>query len=430
MVWIFLVTLFALVGIGMPVAFTLGVSGLVLAGLQGTSFSIAVQRAIAGMNSFPLLAIPFYLLLGEVMNQGSLAKRLVRMANALIGWIPGGLGQAAVLASMFMGGISGSAVADSSAIGGLLLGPMSEQGYSKHRAGGLVGTASVLGIIIPPSIPFVLFGISTGTSIARMFLGGLIPGVILGLMLMILVSLQWRKGGAGNATVKFSSREVWAAFQESWSALIIPIIVVGGILGGIFTATEAGAAATAVALALSLIIFHDISLHSLGRIFLASARTTATVLFLVATASVTAWLLTTARVPDDILSLLLSISQNPVVALLLIHAFLLVVGCVMDLTPALLILAPILLPIAVKLGFDPVFFGVTMCINLGIGLVTPPVGTILYIMAGVTKEPLDRLIPSFVPYIIVMVIGLVLLLLCPPLTTFLPSLLLGKPVAR
>lgn len=430
MVWVFLVTLFALVAIGMPVAFTLGISGLILASLQNISYSIAVQRAIAGMNSFPLLAIPFYLLLGEVMNQGSLAKRLVRMANALIGWIPGGLGQAAVLASMFMGGISGSAVADSSAIGGLLIGPMSEQGYSKHRAGGLVGTASVLGIIIPPSIPFVLFGISTGTSIARMFLGGFIPGVILGLMLMVVVYFQWKKGGTGAATVKFSPRELWGAFQESWSALIIPVIVVGGILGGIFTATEAGAAATAVALCLSLIFFRDITLKTLGKIFLVAARTTAMVLFLVATASVTAWLLTTARVPDNILALLLSISQNPTVVLLLIHGFLLIVGCVMDLTPALLILAPILLPIAVKLGFDPVFFGVTMCINLGIGLVTPPVGTILYIMAGITKEPLDRLIPSFVPYIIVMVIGLVLLLLFPPLTTFLPTLFLGKAGLR
>lgn len=425
MALIFLFTLIVLVVAGVPVSFALGGVAIVLAAAQNISFSIAVQRAIAGMNSFPLLAIPFYMLLGEIMNRGSLADRLMRLASSAIGFIPGGLGQAAVLGSMFMGGISGSAVADAAAVGSLLVPPMEEQGYPRHRSGALIGTASVLGIVIPPSIPFVLYGITTGTSISRMFLGGFIPGTILGLMLCALVFIQSRKHGFGAATTKFDMKELIASLRESWSALIIPIIVIGGILGGVFTATEAGAAAAAVALLLSMLVYRDIKLKDVLELFIKAARTTGTVLFLVATASVTAWLLTVSRVPDELLALLLSVSSNRTVILLLIHVFLLIVGCVMDITPANLILAPILAPIAARLGFDPVFFGVTMCINLGIGLVTPPVGTILYIMSGITKSNLDELIHSTVPYIAVMLIGLLILLLFPGIVTFLPNLLLG-----
>ncbi|MGE5553030.1 MAG: TRAP transporter large permease [Betaproteobacteria bacterium] len=424
-VGLFLITLLGFSLLGLPVAFSLAVSAVVLALVQKVSLSIAVAQGINGINSFPLLAIPFYMLLGEIMNRGSIAQRLVKLADALIGFVTGGLGLVAVLASMFMGGISGSAVADSAAIGGILIPSMQRQKYPAKVAGAIVGTASVIGIIIPPSIPFVLFGITTSTSIARMFLGGFVPGIMMGVALGTVVYLQAKRYGYAIPESGFRWRALVESLKESWLSLLIPGIVVGGILGGVFTATEAGAAASAVALLLSFLVYRDLTLGELWRLFKVSAKTTASVLFLVATASITAWLLTIARVPDGILAVLTSVTRSRLGILLLIHAFLLVVGCVMDLTPALLILAPILLPVAEKLGFNPVFFGVTMCINLGIGLVTPPVGTILYIMSGLTKSPVDELVPAMLPYIAAMVVVLLILLLFPPLVTLVPTALMG-----
>lgn len=425
MLLVFLVSLLGLTILGLPVAFSLGISAILLALFQKVSLSIAVAQGINGINSFPLLAIPFYMLLGEIMNRGSIAQRLVRLADALVGFITGGLGLVAVLGSMFMGGISGSAVADSAAIGGILIPSMQRQRYPARVAGAIVGTASVIGIIIPPSIPFVLFGITTSTSIARMFLGGFIPGILMGIGLGTVVYFSAKRHGYAIPEAGFQWPKLAAALKESWLSLLIPGIVVGGILGGVFTATEAGAAASAVALLLSCLVYRDLTFRDFLKLFTTSAMTTASVLFLVATASITAWLLTIARVPDSILTVLLAITKNPFGVLLLIHGFLLIVGCVMDLTPALLILAPILLPIAERLGFDPVFFGVTMCINLGIGLVTPPVGTILYIMSGITKSPIDELIPAMLPYIAAMVVVLLVLLAFPPLVTLVPRLLMG-----
>jgi tripartite ATP-independent transporter DctM subunit len=425
MIWIFLLSMLVLIALGTPVAFALGATAIILALVMEQSLTGVVHNTITGMDKFPLLAIPFYLLLGSIMNRGSLSRRLMRLANAMIGFVPGGLGHGAVLGSMFMGGVSGSAVADSSAVGSILIKPMEGQGYRRSQSGALIGTASLLGIIIPPSIPFVLFGIATETSIKDLFLGGIVPGLMFAALLMIVV--WWQARGRGDdARTPFRRTELVEAFKGAWAAVVIPVVVVFGILFGFFTPTEAGAMASGVALFLSMVFFRDVSFRDLPGIFMSAAKTTAAVFFLVGTASATAWLLTTGQVPQSIIGTLLAISERPLIVLLLINLFLLLVGCVLDLTPALLILAPILMPVAIYFGIDPIFFGVMMCINLGIGLVTPPVGTILYIMAGLSRAPVEAIIKDLIPYLAVMVFGLVLIIIFPGIVTFLPELLSGS----
>lgn len=421
MIWIFLVSLFGLVIIGTPISFALAIIGVILAFAQGLSLSVVVQRSIAGMNSFPLLAIPFFMLLGEIMNQSSISKKLVKLANSIVGFVDGGLGIGAVLASMFMGGISGSAVADSSAIGGIMIPPMIEEKYSRSEAASIISASSTIGMIIPPSIPFILFGFITGTSIAKMFLGGIVPGLLMGFSLIFVTYLRAKKYGYGVSTTKFSYKNFSAAIKESYLTLLLPLVVVVGLITGVFTPTEAGAIASAIALILSLFVYKDIKWRDIPKLFINSARVTTSVLFLIATASVVAWLLTVARVPDTIVGVLHSVSNNTFVSLIVINIFLLFIGCVMDLTPALLILAPILLPVVKQMGIDPVFFGVTMCINLGIGLVTPPVGTILYIVSGIARVSLEEMLANIWPYLVAMVIVLVILLVCPQLITFIPG---------
>ncbi|MFO7730212.1 MAG: TRAP transporter large permease [Spirochaetia bacterium] len=424
MLLIFLIILFAAVLIGIPVVFSLGLANVVLLNVMDLPFTVLPSRMISGMNSFPLLAIPFFMFVGEVMNHGGIARRLVKLADAIVGHITGGLGHVNILASMFFGGISGSAIADTAAIGGLMVPPMVQQKYSPAYAAAVTASSAVIGIVIPPSIPFILFGIVTSTSIARLFLGGIIPGIIVGLALMVTTYITSRHYGYGKKAEGhvFSLRVIWTALRDVWPALTLPIIIVGGILGGIFTATEAGAVAAVVALILALFYYREIKIHDLPRILLSTAKTTAIVLFLCGMAMVSAWLLTRARVPVTLANLLTSITESQLLILLMCNLLLFLVGFVMDLTPAILILAPILTPIMAQIGIDPVYFGVIMCINLGIGLVTPPVGTVLYVASGVANVKLEQLVRSLLPFLGTLLLVLILLILVPDLVMFIPNL--------
>ncbi|MBN2658891.1 MAG: TRAP transporter large permease [Spirochaetales bacterium] len=424
MLWIFLLVLFISVLIGIPVVFSLGVANVVLLFLMDLPLTVLPSKMISGMNSFPLLAIPFFMFVGEVMNQGGIAKRLVKLADAMIGHIPGGLGHVNIMASMFFGGISGSAIADTAAIGGLMVPPMVQQKYPAPYSAAVTASSAVIGIIIPPSIPFIFFGIVTSTSIAKLFLGGIIPGILVGLALMVttyITSTKHRYGVVGEGQ-KFSLKKVGSSLKEVWPALTLPFIVVGGILGGVFTATEAGAVSAVVALFLGLFYYKEIKLRDLPRILLSSARTTAIVLFLCGMAMVSAWLLTRAHVPTDLARLLTSITQSKILILLMANLLLFLIGFIMDLIPAILILAPILTPVMVQVGIDPVFFGVIMSINLGIGLITPPVGTVLYVASGVANVKLEKLVTSLIPFLITLLIVLVVLILFPNLVMFIPNL--------
>jgi len=424
MLLIFLVILFAAVLIGIPVVFSLGLANVVLMNVMELPFTILPSRMISGMNSFPLLAIPFFMFVGEVMNHGGIARRLVKLADAIVGHITGGLGHVNILASMFFGGISGSAIADTAAIGGLMVPPMVQQKYSPSYAAAVTASSAVIGIVIPPSIPFILFGIVTSTSIARLFLGGIIPGIIVGLALMVTTYITSRHYGYGKKAEGhvLSLGAIWTALRDVWPALTLPIIIVGGILGGVFTATEAGAVAAVVALLLALFYYREIKIQDLPRILLSTAKTTAIVLFLCGMAMVSAWLLTRARVPVTLANLLMSITESQLLILLMCNLLLFLVGFVMDLTPAILILAPILTPIMSQIGIDPVYFGVIMCINLGIGLVTPPVGTVLYVASGVANVKLEQLVKSLLPFLGTLLLVLILLILVPDLVMFIPNL--------
>lgn len=425
MLWVFLLVLFGTAALGIPVVFALGLSNIVLIALMDLPFTILPSRMISGMNSFPLLAIPFFMFVGEVMNRGGIARRLVKLADVFVGGITGGLGHVNILASMFFGGISGSAIADTAAIGGLMVPSMVQQRYPASYSAAVTASSAVIGIIIPPSIPFILFGIVTGTSIARLFLGGIIPGIIVGLALMVTTYFTSRRHGFGRSdrSRRFSIRAVAGALLDVWPGLTLPLIIVGGILGGVFTATEAGAAAAVVALCLGLFYYREITLRDLPGILLATVKTTAIVLFLCGMAMVSAWLLTRARVPVSLANLLTGATEARLPVLLLCNLLLFLIGFVMDLTPAILILAPILTPVMARIGIDPVYFGVIMCINLGIGLVTPPVGTVLYVASGVANVTMSQLVRALLPFLSTLAAVLILLILFPGLVTAIPGLM-------
>lgn len=420
MLWVFLAVLFVTIAIGVPVSFALGLAAIVMMFVLDVPPAIVVEQAIRGVNSFPLLAIPFFILVGEIMSRGGIARRLVDLAQALVGFISGGLGQVNVAASMFFGGISGSAVADTSAIGGMMIPAMKEQGYTGEHATAITVSSAVIGIIIPPSIPMILFGIVTETSISRLFLGGLIPGILIGLSLMFTTFVTARRQHAGQ-TQTFALRSLLTATRRAAFGLMLPVIIVGGILGGVFTATEAAVAAVFYALVVSLIIHRELRPSDLFGIVIRTARLTGMVLFLLAMAMIVAWLLTTALVPQQLVLAAGELSTNPYVILGILSLLLLAVGVVMDLTPAILILAPIMTPIAVATGVDPVYFGVIMSFVLGIGLATPPVGTVLYVGCAVGEVKMEGLVRKLVPFYATLVGVLVLLILFPQLVLWLPT---------
>ncbi|MCG6661704.1 TRAP transporter large permease [Billgrantia kenyensis] len=421
MLWIFLGILFASIGIGLPIAFGLGVAAVIMAVLSDIPLSILIEQSIRGVNNFPLLAIPFFILVGEVMSHGGIARRLMDLAGALVGFVRGGLGQVAITGSMFFGGISGSAVADTAATGSMMIPSMKQQGYSAPHATAINTVSSVIGIIIPPSIPLILFGIVTETSISRLFIAGIVPGLLIGFALMATTFIMASIEHAGQ-TRRFELGRLWQAFKSAWLALVLPVIVIGGILGGIFTATEAAVAALLYSLFISLVFYREIRLRDLWGMLIRTARLTGMVLLLLAFATVIAWFLTINMVPQTLVGQVQAITQDPFLLLLIVAALLLLVGFVMDLTPAMVIMAPMLTPIVTSVGLDPVYFGVLMAFVLGIGLLTPPVGTCLYVGCGVGRVSMEQLVKAMLPYYVALLIVLAVLLAFPGLVTWLPDL--------
>ncbi|TVU70180.1 MULTISPECIES: TRAP transporter large permease [Cobetia] len=408
--WSILIGLAICIVIGMPISFGLGAISLFIFFYADYSLSPIVAQAVNGLDSFPLLAIPLFILVGEVMSEGGIATRLVRLASALVGFVAGGLGQVAVMTSMFFGGISGSAVADASAVGSMMIEPMKRHHYSAPLATAIVVAASVVGIIIPPSIPMILFGVVTNTSISQLFLAGIVPGILITLGLAATTYVQSRKNGRGQP---FSFPELKDALKDAVLALLLPIIIVGGILTGVFTPTESAAIALVYAFAVSFFVYRSLSLKRFFSLCAATGRLTGVVMLLLAFASVLAWLLTANMIPQQLVTSLSTITENRLLLLLILSAFLLVVGFFMDLTPAMVILAPLMTPVVVKLGIDPVYFGVLMSFILGIGLITPPVGTVLYVGCGVGKVGMESLVKSLMPFYFTLVGLLAVFLLFP-----------------
>jgi len=414
---VFLGALIGAMALGIPIAFALLATGVALMfHLDMFDAQILAQNVINGADSFPLLAIPFFMLAGEIMNVGGLSQRIVNFALALVGHIKGGLGYVAILAAILLSALSGSAVADAAALTALLLPMMVQAGHDKARSGGLIAAAGVIGPVIPPSIGFVIFGVAANVSISKLFLAGIFPGILIGLALWITWMILVRKEKLVPPPRK-SGREIGRALLDAFWALLLPVIILVGLRFGVFTPTEAAVVAAVYALFVSTVIYRELKLRQLYAIFVTAAKTTAVVMFLVAAALVSAWLITVADLPGKVTGLLQPFMGNQTLLLIAIMVLCMIVGTAMDMTPTILILTPVLMPIVKQAGIDPVYFGVLFIINNSIGLITPPVGTVLSTVAGVGRMKMDDVTRGVLPFMLAEFLILLLMVLFPQLVT-------------
>jgi tripartite ATP-independent transporter DctM subunit len=423
---IFLGALLAAMAIGIPISFALLLSGVALMWHLGMfDAQILAQNLIEGSNSFPLLAVPFFMLAGEIMNTGGLSKRIVNFAMALVGHVRGGLGYVTIVAACLLSALSGSAVADAAALTALLLPMMVKAGHDKARSGGLIAACGVIGPIIPPSIGFVIFGVAANVSISKLFLAGIFPGILLAAGLWATWWWSTRREKLEPPPRK-SAGEVLSAMRSAGWALMLPLIILVGLRMGVFTPTEAAVVAAVYALFVAGVIYRELTLKQLYEVFLNAAKTTAVIMFLVAAAMVSAWLITVAQLPDQIVTLLQPLLDNPTLLMFAIMLLVIAVGTAMDMTPTILILTPVLMPIVKAAGIDPVYFGVLFIINNSIGLVTPPVGTVLNTVAGVGRMRMDDVTRGVMPFMLMQFAVMFLLVLFPSLVMVPARWLIGN----
>ncbi len=412
---IFLASLLAAMALGMPIAYALLVSGAALMWHMGQfDAQILAQNLINGADSFPLLAVPFFMLAGEIMNVGGLSRRIVNLALALVGHLRGGLGYVTILAAVLMAALSGSAVADTAALAALLLPMMRRAGHDPARAAGLIASAGIIAPVIPPSIGFVVFGVAANLSIGKLFIAGIVPGILLGVAIAVVWTIVARKENI-TPPPKASSAERWTALRQSTWALMLPFIVLVGLKMGVFTPTEAAVVAAVYALVVAMFVYRELSLKQLREVFVSAAKTTSVVMFLVAAAMVSAWMITVANLPAQLISILQPFMDNPTLLLITIMLIVMIVGTAMDMTPTILILTPVLMPVIKAAGIDPYYFGVLFIINNAIGLITPPVGTVLNVVAGVGKLKMDEVTRGVVPFMIAQFTVMFLMVLFPQL---------------
>lgn len=423
---ILLITFLVLLLLNVPVAFCLGLATVftMLVSIDVMpAASTAAQRIATGLDSFTLLAIPFFILSGYLMGRGGIARRLINFALALVGSLPGGLAYVNIVACMLFGSISGSAIATSAAIGSFMHPKMLENGYSAPFSAAVNIASSTTGLIIPPSNVLIVYSLASGgVSIAALFVAGYLPGLLLGISLMVVAGIWAHRKGFGGGE-RLPLVEVARYFMDALLSLTLVLIVIGGIVAGVFTATEAAAIAVIYALILSMLVYKEVKLSELPGILADSGITTAVVMLLIGTSMALSWVLSYESIPQNMASALVAVSQNKFVLLLLISGILLVVGVFMDMTPAILIFTPIFLPVAVEMGVDPVHFGILMVFNLCIGLTTPPVGTVLFAGAGVAKVEIADIIKPLLPLYLAMLVSLMLVTFVPDITLFLPRLL-------
>lgn len=421
---VLVISFVCLLAIGTPVAWSIAISSLLTMMVSIPTlpaFTTVSQRMATGLDSFALLAIPFFVLSGELMNKGGIAQRLIAFAKTLVGSLPGGLALINVVAAMLMGAIAGSAMASASAMGSILGPEMEKEGYSKEFGAAVNITSATTGLVIPPSNVLIVYSLASGgASIAALFLAGYIPGILTGLFLMIVASF-WAKKKKYKVGKRSSLKEVFKTFLDALPSLFMLVVVIGGIVTGVFTATEASAIAVLYSLILGF-IYKEISLSKLPQILLDSSATTAIVMLLIGASMCMSWALSYENIPQDISTGLLNLSDNKIVILLIINLLLLIVGIFMDMTPAVLIFTPIFLPVVTKLGLDPVHFGIIMVLNLCIGLCTPPVGSVLFVGVGIAKTTIEKVFKPLLPLFIAMIIALFLVTYIPQLSLWLPSL--------
>lgn len=425
MIPILLISFFIFLALGFPIAVSLGLSSLVGLCWQPMNPIIVVQRMFVAIDSFPLMAVPLYMLAGFLMSSGGISRRLVDFSNALVGHITGGLAHVNILASMFFAGISGSAVADTAGIGNILIPSMIKQNYERPYSTAVTAISSTIGIVIPPSIPMVIIGAMLSVSVGKLFLGGILPGLIIGFCLMFTAYIIARRKGFAKASRKLSVKVVGQTFLKAFWSLLMPLLVVGGIVGGVVTPTEAGAIAVTYALLVGVFIYRELKLRDIYECLWRTGFQTAKVFFVIATAGLYTWLLTANGFPRLVGNFLLSLTDDPVIMMALIVAILLVVTTFMESLATLILLLPILFPVAQQVGIDPIYFGVMVVISIGIGLVTPPVGLCLYVAADIAEVSIPKASKALIPYIVTVMLFLVILLFLPGVITAIPRWILG-----
>jgi TRAP-type transport system large permease protein len=423
---VFLTSLLGAMALGMPIAFALIVCALALMLWLGNFDSqIVAQNMIIGADNFQLLAVPFFLLAGELMNVGGLSKRIVNFALACLGHIHGGLGYVAIVAALILAALSGSAAADTAALAAILIPMMRNAGYDIPRAAGLIAAGGIIAPVIPPSIGFIVFGVAANVSISQLFLAGVAPGIMMGLSLVVAWAIVTRRDKMKTAP-RATMRERGKAFIDGFYALLMPVMILGGIKWGIVTPTEAAVLAAVYALLIGMFVYRELKPSMLYGVFLTAAKTTAVVMFLVAAALVSAWLITQANIPGEISGLIEPLMGNKTLLMFALMFLVVIVGTALDFSPTVLILTPVLMPIVKQAGIDPVYFGVLFIINNAIGLITPPVGIVLNVVSGVARVPMGAVIRGVNPFLIAQLIVLVLLIIFPDLVMVPFSWLRGR----
>ncbi|MCF6328098.1 MAG: TRAP transporter large permease [Devosiaceae bacterium] len=419
---ILFVVLFVLLLAGAPVAVALGVSSLIFILMDGLPSVVVLHNMVNGINSFPLIAVPFFIMAGHLMNSAGITTKIFAFARSIVGWMHGGLGHVNVGASVIFAGMSGAAVADAGGLGNIEIKAMREAGYDTDFSVGITAASSTIGPIIPPSLPLVVYGVIANTSIGQLFAAGLIPGMLMAFSLMFMVAVY-----AKIRNYPRDDRFVLSVFFHTlWHAilpLMTPLIIIGGILTGVFTPTEAAIAAVAYALFLGVFVYRTLDLKRILRVSIDTIDTTASIMMIVAASAIFAWILTANQVAEMFAGQLLSFTDNRVAILLIIMLIVLIVGCFMETLAAITILTPVLLPVAVQMGVDPVHFGIILILNLMIGLLTPPVGLVLYVLSKVSGVPFERCVIATAPFLVPLVLVLLLLTFFPQLSMWLPELL-------
>lgn len=418
-----LITFFVALFLGVPIVFVIGLAtfmGIVM--LQTYPLTVIPQKIFTGINMFSFMAIPFFILAGEIMNRGGITDKLVRFADYLVGKIPGGLAHTNIVSSMFFGGISGAAVADTSAIGSILIPAMRRAGYDRDYSAAVTAASSVIGPIIPPSIVMVTYAVTMDVSVGALFLAGIVPGVLIGFALMGLAYFYAIRYKHPQREESVTLAQLGGAILDALWALIMPIIIVGGILGGFFTPTEAAAVAVAYSFLVSMFVFRTLSLRDMPQILLHTASASSVVLIIIAMANALGWLIAVEQVTANVSNLFFNVSQNPLVLLLILNAILLVAGMFLDTAAAIILLAPILVPVLISAGVHPLHVGFIFVMNLVIGLATPPIGTCLFIACDIANTTLERLTKAIWPFILVEIAVLLLITYVPAVAMWLPGL--------